>query len=419
MAKLTKSEIDKAEARTTRYTLWDDEVRGFGVRVFPSGQKSFVLEYRPGAGGRGVAKKRVTIGVYGRDLTPDAARKLAREMLADIRRGDDPAASRRRSRAMPTFRDFAEEYLAEGKALGLSPNTIVNYGVWLRRHAMPALGGTRLDSVQPADVRRLHRAIGKTKPVTANRVVVAVRAVFNYAAAEELLAKEQNPVREVRLFDEQAVERFLTIEELERLGTTLRLAETEGLPWTAPPRADRKAKHRRKPENQRTILGHDETAAIRLLLFTGLRLREILHARWADVDMERGILTLPDSKTGRRPVILSEAALEILRTHPRSSDYIIAGLDPEKPRADLNRPWKAVRTHAELEGLRLHDLRHSFASVGAAGGMGLQIVGRLLGHRHASTTQRYAHLADDPQRRAADMIAGSIAAALAGKAKAA
>ncbi len=417
MAKLTKTEIDKAQPGDARYTLWDDEVRGFGVRVFPSGQKSFVVEYRPGA--RGVAKKRVTIGVYGRDLTPDAARKLAREMLADIRRGDDPAASRRRSRAMPTFRDFAEEYLREGKALGLSPNTITNYGVWLRLHAIPVLGGTRLDSVQPADVRRLHRAIGKTKPVTANRVVVAVRAVFNYAAAEELMTKEQNPVREVRLFEEQAVERFLTLDELERLGATLRLAETDGLPWTAPPRADRKAKHRRKPENRRTILGSDETAAFRLLLFTGLRLREILHARWSDVDMERGILTLPDSKTGRRPVILGEAALEVLRTHPRSSEFVIAGLDPEKPRSDLNRPWKAVKAHAGLEGLRLHDLRHSFASVGAAGGMGLQIVGRLLGHRHASTTARYAHLADDPQRRAADMIGGSIAAALAGKAKAA
>lgn len=430
MAILTKREIDKAQpgdppadcklSKDGRYTIWDDEVRGFGVRVFPSGQKSFVLEYRPGEGGRGVAKKRVTIGVYGRDLTPDAARKLAREMLVDIRRGDDPAAGRRRAREMPTFKQFGEEYLDQAEASGLKPRTVVNYRTLLRKYAFPAIGSAKLSAVTTSDIRAMHRALAKKHPASANSLVAVIGAVFRFAIDTPSIGVKESPVRGTftkafKKAPERARERFLSQQEFAKLGETLRLAETEGLAWTSPFSADRKAKHRRKPENQRTILGQDETNAIRLLLFTGLRLREVLHARWADVDMERGILTLPDSKTGKRPVILGEAALEIIRSHPRSSAFIIAGRDPEKPRADLQRPWAAVRTHAGLEGLRLHDLRHSFASIGAGGGLGLQIVGALLGHRDAETTARYAHLADDPQRRAADMIAGSIAAALSGQ----
>jgi integrase len=413
MAKLTITEIERAQPGGTRYTLFDDEVRGFGIRVFPSGQKSYILEYRPGAGGRGVAKKRITLGVFGSDLTPDAARKQARAMLADIRRGDDPAASRKRAREMPTFREFGEDYLERAEAAGLKPRTVVNYGILLRKYAFPALGSLKLDAVTATDVRRLHREMAKTQPANANRMVATVGAVYRCATDDESLAITANPARGIKKPAERKRERFLTSDELQRLGDTLRTAETIGLPWASEADPTKRSKHRPvKEENRRTVFTADETAAIRLLLLTGCRLREILHARWTDIDMQRGILNLADSKTGARPVILSAPALAVLSRHPKTSAYVIAGSDPRKPRADLKRPWAAVTAHADLARLRLHDLRHTFASVGAGGGMGLPVIGKLLGHTNAATTARYAHLADTQAKRATDMIAGGIAAAL-------
>ncbi|MBW7909502.1 MAG: site-specific integrase, partial [Kiritimatiellae bacterium] len=172
-------------------------------------------------------------------------------------------------------------------------------------------------------------------------------------------------------------------------------------------------KHRPvKAENVREVFPRHVTDAIRLLMVTGCRLREILHLRWEDVDFERGVLNLPDSKTGRKKVLIAGAAVAILDQLERCGEYVIAGKEPDKPRADLNRPWRRITQHAKLKGLRLHDLRHSYASVGAASGMGLLALGKLLGHASPSTTQRYAHLADDPLRRASEHIANVIASAL-------
>ena len=168
-------------------------------------------------------------------------------------------------------------------------------------------------------------------------------------------------------------------------------------------------------EKRLTVLSPFATAAIRLLLFTGCRLREILHLKWTDLDLDRGMLHLADSKTGRKSVVLSAPALEILAALPRLGDYVIAGTDPTQPRSDLKRPWTLVCRRAGLEGLRLHDLRHSFASVGAGAGLGLPVIGKLLGHASPTTTARYAHLDNDPVRRATNAIGATIAAALDGK----
>ena len=149
--------------------------------------------------------------------------------------------------------------------------------------------------------------------------------------------------------------------------------------------------------------------------FTGCGLREILHLKWEQVDFERGLLFLPESKTGKKTVILNAPALEVLNGLDRVGSYVVPGDDPNKPRADLKRPWAAVTKRAGLDGVRLHDLRHTYASFGAGGGLGLPIIGKLLGHTQASTTQRYAHLDSDPLRRASEHIGGRIAAALEGK----
>jgi len=168
-----------------------------------------------------------------------------------------------------------------------------------------------------------------------------------------------------------------------------------------------------------TKIAHSAAAALRLLLFTGCRLREILHLRWEHVDLERGCLFLPESKSGRKTVILNAPALSVLNGLERVGPYVVPGDDPEQPRHDLKRPWNAVTQRADLIGVRLHDLRHTYASFGAGGGLGLPIIGRLLGHAQAATTARYAHLDNDPLRRASEAIAGRIAAALEGKPKAA
>jgi integrase len=195
---------------------------------------------------------------------------------------------------------------------------------------------------------------------------------------------------------------------LERLGSAIREAETKGIPWEVDERKP-KAKHLPKATNRFTKISPFAAAAIRLLLFTGCRLREILHLKWGQVDLERGLLFLADSKTGRKTVILNAPALAVLSGLDRLGSYVVPGDDPEKPRADLKRPWEAVARRAGLEGVRLHDLRHTYASFGAGGGLGL------LGHTQASTTQRYAHLDADPLRRASEAIGGRIAAALDGK----
>jgi integrase len=170
-------------------------------------------------------------------------------------------------------------------------------------------------------------------------------------------------------------------------------------------------------ENRRTITDLFAIAAIRLLIFTGGRLREILHARWENVDFERGILHLDDSKTGRRPIYLSAAALSVLSDLPRidGNPYLIPGGKDSAPRSDLKRPWAAVARAAKLEGVRIHDLRHSFASIGAGASMGLPIIGRLLGHSQPQTTAKYSHLQADPLRRAADTIGATISAAMDSK----
>jgi integrase len=238
---------------------------------------------------------------------------------------------------------------------------------------------------------------------------------FTWAASRGLVSEGVNPTKGLQKYREQGRERYLTSEELARLGSALADGETVGLPYdvdgTKP-----KAKHAAKAENRRVKLDPFAVAAIRLLILTGARLREILHAQWQQVDFQRGVIFLADSKTGKKPIYLSAAALAILAALPRieGNPHVIAGARDGAPRADLKKPWAAVCRAAGLEGLRLHDLRHSFASVGAGASMGLPIIGKLLGHTQAATTARYAHLDADPLRRAADTIGATIAAAMEG-----
>jgi len=312
---------------------------------------------------------------------------------------------------MPTFREFADRYLDEEAASKLKPRSVVNYCIYLRKHAGPFIGKLKLDRIATGDIAKMHRQIGQTKPVTANRVVECVGSVYRYAAICGLVDHGFNPAAQVGAFREPRRERFLTTEELSRLGEAIRDAETTGIPWYVD-ESKPTAKHAAKDRNRRTLIGPHAAAALRLLVLTGARLREILNLRWEWVDLERGLLLLPDSKTGRKTIVLNAPAMAVLATLPRWGTYVISGDKPDKPRADLNRPWHAVRKHAKLEGVRIHDLRHTHASIGAAAGLGLPIIGKLLGHLQAATTARYAHLDANPLRSASEIIGSRIAAAM-------
>jgi integrase len=254
------------------------------------------------------------------------------------------------------------------------------------------------------------------RPFQANRATALISAVWNWAARRDEVALADNPAKGIERYPEQGRERFLTSAELARLGDALRDAETIGLPWSVDESGPR-AKHLAKPDKRRVKIDAHAVAALRLLILTGARLREILDAQWSQVDLERGVIFLSDSKTGKKPIYLSAAAQAVLAALPRidGNPHIIAGAKQGAPRADLKKPWATVKRAAELEGVRLHDLRHSFASFGAGASLGLPIIGKLLGHSQAATTHRYAHLDADPLRRAVDTIGATISAAMDGR----
>lgn len=425
--RLTKSVVDRLAAREADYVQWCGSLKGFGCRVRKSGHKSFIAMYR--AGGRNTVVRKVTIGTYGK-LTVEQAREEAARILAKAELGEDVALQRAQARAEITVSELCDEYLREGVD-HKKASTLATDRSRIESHIRPLLGRKRIGAVSRADVAQFLRDVsqGRTRrdsktrkhgrsivrggKGTATRTVRLLGGIFTYAVQRNYV--KENPCRGVALYKDGKAERFLSEDEFQRLGKTLRLAETEGLPWVF--NDGKMAKHRPiRPENAREKFPKHVTAAIHLLVLTGCRLREVLRLRWEDVDLQRGVLNLPDSKTGRKKVILGRPAVELLDQLEHRGDFVIAGNDPKKPRADLSRPWKRITAHARLTGLRLHDLRHSYASVGASSGMGLLALGKLLGHASAATTQRYAHLADDPLRRASEQIAAAISLAMAGEA---
>src|SRR6266516_4388845 len=396
--KLTRRSIEALEPRPKPYTAFDPEVKGFGVRVHPTGRKVWVIEYRAGGGGRGVAKTRHAFATLAEVPTPEEARKRARILLGRVREGRDPARERAEHREAATVQHLADRFLSEEIKPTRKPGTARFYARLFRTHVLPTLGNKRARDVSYSDVARLHRSL------------------FNWAVrAGELPKGHENPAGGITRFREEPRETFLSEDQLARLGATLALAETEGLSYQVDETGPH-AKHAPKPESRRTIISAHATNAIRLLLLTGCRLSEILTLQWREIHLERGVINLPDakSKTGKRAVLINAPAAVVLDAlaQIRIGDYVVAGDRPDAPRADLQKPWRQVRKHAGLDGVRLHDLRHTHASYGAGAGLGLPVIGALLGHRQAATTARYAHLQDSVTRRASETIGATIAAAL-------
>lgn len=402
--KLGKAVVDAQKPSDIPYIVWDSEIAGFGVRVYPSGRKVFVYKYRVG-GGRSGRIRWVTVGVYG-SLTPEQARSIAQTWSAEVRLGGDPAAAREQVRKAPTVSDLLDRYLDEHVKVRNKAKTQNQVIDLVERLIRPALGKSKVSDVSRSDIASFHSSRAAT-PVTANRALSILSKMFNLAEVWGLRPEHSNPCHRVEKFKEAARNRFLTTEEFAALGETLDRAERDTLSFTG--RDGRARSTRANPEAVR---------AIRLMLFTGMRVGEVRSLRWEHLDLERRVANLPDSKTGAKVVQLPLPALEVIVTAERPASgrgFVVRGgngKDPETPLVNIKDTWGAIRAVAGIPDVRPHDLRHAFASVGAAGGASLPVIGGLLGHSEARTTQRYAHLANDPLLQAADTIASKIAGQL-------
>ena len=418
--KLTKRTIDASAPGATRRVIWDSDLRGYGLRVEPSGTKTFIVRFRPKGVGRSGPKRFMTIGRYG-PMTPDEARSAARAVLGRVALGQDPAEASRAAALAPTLAQLGERFVEEHIVAKKKASTAAQYRHYLRKLIIPALGPQKAASIRHADVIKLHAAIGKTRPITANRVAAMLSGVFAFGMKIGDVPEGKNPARGIQHFKERARQRYLSLAELQRLGDALIAAESEGLAYTINENGPH-VRHAARPENRCRRLDPSAVAAIRLLLLTGGRLREILHARWSYLDTERGLLILPDSKTDEKTIYLGTAALSIIECLPRldGNPFMFPGKGRRKPdgsiesapRSDLKKPWAAVCEAAQLPGLRLHDLRHTFAAYGAGASLGLPMIGKLLGHSQPMTTQRYAHLDADPIHRAVNTIGTTITSAM-------
>jgi integrase len=387
--KITKRSVDalKPADGGAEAVLWDTEVKGFGVRVQRGGSKSYILHYRGGIG-RGATLRKLTIGRHGSPWTAEMARAEAKRLLGMVEGGADPAADRIARKEAPTVADLAERFLAEHADAKRKASTALEYRRLLDRIILPALGGRKVMDVTRHDTAKLHHGLRET-PYQANRLLAVLSKMFNLAERWGLRPDGSNPCRLIEKFAERKRERMLSPAELARLGDAL--AAYGGSPYAV--------------------------AAVKLLVFTGARLGEVLGLKWEWIDFERGEARLPDSKTGAKTLHLPPPALAVLAVLPRldGNPHVIAGAKDGASLVNLEKPWRAIRKAAGLDEVRLHDLRHAFASVAASSGMGLPIIGKMLGHTQAATTNRYAHLASDPVKAAAAAVAGKIAAAMAGE----
>jgi integrase len=383
VSKLTKKVVESAEVRATEYMRWDGDLPGFGVRILPSGKRSYLVQYRVGRRSR-----RITLGPHG-VLTSDQARGMAIKVLAEVREGGDPAGARKARRDAVTVQELSARFDSEHIAVRVKESTAREYRRNLRRFILPVLGRHRVSDVTRADVAKFHHDL-RHIPYQANRNLEIVSKMFNLAEMWGLRPDGSNPRRHIRKYPEQKRERFLNASELRRLGEVLDEMEAE-----------------------RTELLSAVTA-VRLLVLTGCRLNEIMKLKWDYVDFDQGVLRLPDSKTGAKAVQLGQAAVAALRCVPRDTDnpHVIVGTKPDQPLSDLQPFWQRLRSRAGLKDVRIHDLRHTFASIAVASGQGLPMIGKLLGHTQVQTTARYAHLAGDPVKAAANDVSATIAASL-------
>lgn len=400
---LTIKSIKAAKPKRTPYTIWDtgpQGVPGFGVRVLPSGTKSWVLKYRT----TGDKQRWHTFGRVG-ILPLEDARNEAKALQVAINKGSDPVADEQNKRfkagITPDVASLVTRYLTHRVEPRTRPRTAAEYRRLLEKHVLPKWSKRHPTDITRADVVTIHEGL-EDRPYLANRVLEVIRAMFHYAADAGIIPENSDPCRSVQAYSEKQRQRMLTADELARLGAALDVAKNPG--------TERKGE-RVIPEPEAAIL------AIRLLLFTGCRKTEITTARWEWVDWKRQLLSLPQTKTGSREVPLGPPALGLLEAafESRTSDWICPGKKIDRPLVGLQKCWERIRAAAGLDDVRIHDLRHTMASVAAHGGQGLPVIAALLGHARTSTTTRYTHTHAHPVHAAAEQVSSQLNSMLKGE----
>ncbi|WP_170326245.1 site-specific integrase [Ruegeria arenilitoris] len=381
MFKLTKRAVEGLSIETKEYLVWDRDMRGFGLRVYPSGKKTYLVQYRAGR-----RTRRITIGQHG-VLTAEEARTQAKQLLGDVARGSDPSADKQAKRRAPTVAGLCDRFLEEYVDQHCKPTTARDYHSVIRRFIRPKLGPIPIAEVTRADVVAFHHGLRET-PYQANRAAAMLSKLFNLAEDWGLRQPGSNPARRIKKFREEEKKRYLSDVEQIRLGEVL----TEAL-----------------EDGTETVY---VVSALLLLIYTGCRLSEILTLRWDYVTSHH--LELPDSKTGRRRIPLPREAYDILMELPRQpgNPYVILGGSDTGPLNNLQKPWRRIRKTAGLEDVRIHDLRHTYASVAMKDGIDPFTLKEIMGHKNLTTTLRYAHLADDAVQRAAGSVAARLARAV-------
>jgi integrase len=380
--KLTKTVVEGAVAKSQRYRLNDSLVPGLCLLVLPSGARTYYVRFRQ-LDGRQLEMKLGTPV----ELTPDDARRLAREALAQVREGRRPTEERRATRLAATLADLAREHLERHAAKKRSGGC--DEANW-RVHLLPALGAaTKVAAVRHEDVVRWHAA--HRQPITANRALRTLSVAMRLAEQWGWRPHNSNPCKGVKPHRETARRRYLSAQELAQLRAALQRWEEAG------------------PLAVRWRFAQ----LVRLLLLTGARLREVMCAEWAWVDWERSVLRVPEAKgkTGAAEIQLAPRAVAILRELEAAgggSPWVIQGAAPGRPLVGYRKPWLALLADAGVSDLRIHDLRHTFASYALSGGQTLGTVGQLLGHRSAQTTTRYAHLITETAQAAVARVSDDL-----------
>ena len=379
MPKLTKTLVERAEVKNRPYFLFDDTLAGFCVRILSTGKRHYYVQYL-----KHKKVKRIAIGRHGL-LTVKQARDQAVALLGEIKGGADPQQECSDKRKEPLFEDITGRFMKEHAALHCKPRTRKSYAWLMKKHILPYFKEQKITDVTKADIAHFQHALRAT-PTSANHCLQILSKIFNLSEMWGLRPDASNPCRHIKQYPSKGCERYLSKQEAKRLGEVLQ--EIKSYP----------------DENLSAVY------CIQLLLLTGCRLGEIQTLKWDYVDEEHQVLRLPDSKTGAKLVYLGSGVtnlLEEIRHHPlrpQDNPYVIWGKKPGTCLQEIQKPWRRFRKMADLEDMRIHDLRHSFASFAVSKGMSLPMLGKLLGHSQVQTTARYAHLMAEPLTQAASEV---------------
>ena len=370
--KLTNKNVDQLLADTKSYIEWDSEVKGFGVRVNLNLKKTFILKFRVGQG-RSAQVRKPVIGTFG-VMKVEEARKIARKWLLEASEGKDPKEV---DKTNVMLKDFFEVYLEHYAKLKKKLSSIEEDKRLMRLHISPSFGKVCIKNITRAMITKHHQSMHAT-PHGANRMLALLSKMMNLAEKWEYRALNSNPCRHIDRYKEKGREVYLTMSKIEKIGLAIKELEKTESPY---------------------IL-----AAIKMLLFTGRRTSEILTLRWEYLDFENSKMHLPETKTGAKTFHLSSTTKQLLFSLPSREGFVFKSVVSGKRVTIVRHIWKKICKLADIDNVRVHDLRHTYASLAIHQGFSLPIISKMLGHTDTRTTERYAHLHDDPVNQAVDKI---------------